>query len=395
MKISSCRLPVFRGAATRASFVAGAVFLLSRPDLAAQAPPTADEIVSRHIEARGGAEKIRGLRSIVYRGKYRERDHEGDAVMALMRPFYKLVGDPDRPNGSFAEGYDGSAWEYYGDPGFVVRTVGAAAAATRHGLAVDGPLFEYREKGSTVEAAGMETVGGRSAWRLRVTMRDGFAEDEFIDGETWMLIASRKVAPVHAFGPSVASETRFDDFRPVAGVLFPFANREVEIATGRVLSQMEWTSIVANRQIDLRVFSPPALNRTPVQKLLDDLFLERSDRAAVRWSYDEFRRAYPAVDTDAGIQAIGYQILKMGNVETAIALLEANAQDHPRSSGAAFGLGRALGASGRAAEARAAFTRSLALDPGNRRARTALDALKAGPEQSGQGGVSAGRDLRR
>jgi hypothetical protein len=72
------------------------------------------------------------------------------------------------------------------------------------------------------------------------------------------------------------------------------------------------------------------------------LFLERSDRAAVRWSYGEFRRAYPGVDTDAGIQAVGYQILKMGDIDSAIALLEANAHDHPDSSGAAFGLGRPL-----------------------------------------------------
>jgi hypothetical protein len=376
MKVSFCRLPAFPDVATRVIFTAGTVFLLSRPDLAAQTVPTADEIISRHIEARGGAEKLRGLKSIVYRGKYREGDHEGNAVMALMRPFYKLVGDPDKPNSSFAEGYDGSAWEYYGDPGIVVRTVGAAAAATRHGLAIDGPLFEYREKGSTIEVAGVETVGARSAWRLRVRMQDGFEEDELIDGKTWMLIASRKVAPIHAFGPSVASETRFDDFRPVAGVLFPFTVREVEIATGKVLNQMQWTSIVSNREIDPGVFSPPALNRTPLQKLLDNLFLERSDRAAVRWSYDEFRRAYPAVDTDAGIQAIGYQILKMGDVEAAITLLEANARDHPRSSGAAFGLGRALSVAGRAAEARTAFTRALALDPGNRRARAGLDALK-------------------
>ena len=191
-----------------------------------------------------------------------------------------------------------------------------------------------------------------------------------------MLIASRKVAPIHAFGPSVASETRFDDFRPVAGVLFPFGSREVEIATGRVLSEGRWTSIVANREIDLDAFSPPVLKRTPLQKLLDHLFLERVDRAAVHWSYGEFRRAYPGVDTDAGVQAIGYQILKMGDIEPAIALLEANARDHPGSSGAAFGLGRAFNTASRAAEARAEFTRALALDPGNKRARPALDALK-------------------
>ncbi|MFI5120751.1 MAG: hypothetical protein ACHQM4_10070, partial [Thermoanaerobaculia bacterium] len=133
------------------------------PDLAGQTSPTVDDIVSRHIEARGGAEKMRGLRTIVYRGTYREGDHVGDAVMALMRPFYKLVGDPDRPNRSFAEGYDGGAWEYHGDPGIVVRTVGAAAAAARHGLAIDGPLFEYREKGSR----GSSTISSSSARTAR------------------------------------------------------------------------------------------------------------------------------------------------------------------------------------------------------------------------------------
>src|SRR6267154_2026803 len=121
MKVSFCRLWVLRRPGASASFIAGAVFFLFRQDLAAQPAPTADEIVARHIEARGGAEKIRGLRTLVYRGTHREGDHVGNAVMALMRPFYKLVGDPDVPNRSFAEGYDGSAWEYYGDPGIVVR----------------------------------------------------------------------------------------------------------------------------------------------------------------------------------------------------------------------------------------------------------------------------------
>jgi hypothetical protein len=34
----------------------------------------------------------------------------------------------------------------------------------------------------------------------------------------------------------------------------------------------------------------------------------------VCWSYEGSRRAYPGVDTDAGVQAIGYQILKMDDL---------------------------------------------------------------------------------
>jgi hypothetical protein len=338
--------------------------------------PSADEIVARYVEARGGAERLRSLRSVIYRGVYREGDYVSDhAAMALMRPFYKLVGDPDHPNPEFAEGYDGSAWEYYGDPGIVLRTVGAAAAAARHGNAIDGPLVDYRAKGSTVSVAGLETIGDRPAYRLRLRMPDGFEEDEFVDRETWLLVASRKVAPVHAFGAAVSSETRFDDYRPAQGVLFPFAAREVEIATGRVMNEMTWTSIVVNEKIDPSAFSPPRFGRTPLQRLLDQLFAERSDVEAVKWSYRDFRRFYPEVETDGGIQAIGFQILKMGDAPAAVWLLEANAAAHPRSPGAAFGLGRAYRTAGRMPEARAAFRRALDLDPGNTRARRALEEI--------------------
>jgi hypothetical protein len=52
--------------------------------------------------------------------------------MAFMRPYYQVTGDPAIQHPGLSEHFDGSAWDYYGDPGIVVRTVGAAAAATRH-----------------------------------------------------------------------------------------------------------------------------------------------------------------------------------------------------------------------------------------------------------------------
>ena len=77
-------------------------------------------------------------------------------------------------------------------------------------------------------------------------MQDGFEENELVDAENWLLIASRKAAPVHAFGASVTSETRFSDFREFGGALFPLSSREVEITTGRVLDEMTYSSIAVN-----------------------------------------------------------------------------------------------------------------------------------------------------
>jgi hypothetical protein len=340
--------------------------------------PTADDIIGRYIAARGGIEKMSAIRTIIYRGEYREGDHfSPHAAMSLMRPYLKLVGDAEHPNPDFAEGYDGSTWEYYGDPGIVVRTVGAASQAGRHAVYIDGSLAGYREHGWWVTVAGKETIGGREAWRLVITMSDGFVHDEFIDAATWLLIAVRKAAPIHAFGEKVSSEERIGDYREVEGVLFPFEHKEVETGTGRVLNEMHWKSITVNHELDPAVFSPPEWKRTALQLLLAQLFAERADLDAVMWSYRDFRAAHPNVDTDGAIQAVGYQILKMGDVHSAVTLLQHNAADYPRSASAAFGLGRAWRTANEIAKAEAEFRRALVLDPGYKRAADALKSLTA------------------
>jgi Tetratricopeptide repeat len=338
--------------------------------------PSVDQIIARYAAARGGYDKLKGLESVVYRGIYREGEYESPhAAMALMRPYYKLVGDPDHPSLEFAEGYDGSAWELYGDPGVVLRTVGAASAAGRHGASIDGPLIDYAAAGSTVALLGIDTAGGRRAYRLLVRMRDGFEQEELIDARTWLLVAERKAAPVHAFGAKVAAEERIGDYRSVNGILFPFAHLEVEIATGKVLNQLTWTSIELNRKLDPALFSPPGFTRTAEQRLLEQLYAERSDAAAVLWTYHDFRRANSGTDTRAGVEFIGYQMAKMGDHPAAIELLRANEADYPRAASAAFALGRAYVAAGEVNNARSAFERALAIDPRFERAAKALEAL--------------------
>jgi hypothetical protein len=339
-----------------------------------------DQIVARHIEARGGYEAIKGIHSLVFSaGQYAEPGYTsaGNSSMMLMRPYFKLVGNPaDDP--AYMEGYDGAAWEWFADPGLVVRTVGRASAAIRHMADVEGPLVDYAEKGHTLALIGTETIGDRPAYHLRLTMMDGFATDLFIDQGTFLIIASRMVASIHAFGAEVASESRVGDYREVAGVLFPHRFTETRIDTGEALSSMQWGSIQANTDIPVAWFSPPEFERTRIQTFMEQLFIQRSDVTAVLWTYHRFRRAYPDEDTRVASEIIGFQTLKMGDHDTAIALLERNAADHPNAADSAFGLGRAYATAGRPDDARAEFQRALDLEPGHPRATRALAALSEG-----------------
>ena len=343
----------------------------------AQAAPSADEIVAHYVDAIGGQAACDAIQNVIIRGTYTENSESDPARLARMRPFYKLVGDPLKRSTEFEEGYDGSAWEFYGDPGIVLRTVGPAAAAARHGLYILGNLVDYKKQGSTVSLIGTAKIDGRDAYQLRVHMMDGFEQDEFVDVRTWLIVADRKVAKVHAFGADIPSETRWSDYRRVNGVLFAFRNSEVEIATGKPLNEFQIKTIEVNLNLAPSMFMPPAIKRTPVQILMDQLFQERADTEAVLWTYHDFRDAYRQADTDDAIQVIGYQILKMGDGPSATALLEHNAADYLKSSGAAFALGRAYRTAGRTDDAKREFERALSLDSNNKRARNALADIAA------------------
>jgi tetratricopeptide (TPR) repeat protein len=106
------------------------------------------------------------------------------------------------------------------------------------------------------------------------------------------------------------------------------------------------------------------------------LYAQRDDASAVMWSYRDFRTAYPAIDTHAASEVAGYQMLKMGQIPSAIALLERNAAEYPRAATSAFGLGRAYRTAGKIDKARAEFQRALTLDPAYKRAADALRELK-------------------
>ena len=294
-----------------------------------------------------------------------------------MRPYYEVVGDPAVEHPDIREGFDGSAWEYYGDPGIVLRTVGAAAAATRHAAEfLQDSIVDFREKGTMLELQGMEEIGGHNAYRVHVTLADGFDKLVFIDAENFLIAAERKSAPIHAFGQAVATETRFSDYHAQGGVMMYRRTLEVEIASGKVLNEFRRLVIETNTLNDPSIFSPSPYRRTLLQQFLEQLYMERTDPVSVSYSYRMFRQAHPEFDTREGVEFVGYQMVKMGDFKGAIELLFANAADYLNSASAQYSLGRAYNAAGDQASARKSFQKALQIDPAFHKATDAINALR-------------------
>jgi hypothetical protein len=316
--------------------------------------PSARDIVHRYIAARGGIEKMHAIRTLLFRGPPRPNGKPGRQILRA-RPYYFTIG---------AEGNDGSPWEAYDEYGLQPRVTDAPGAALRHAAYFDDPLVMSLEPGWAVELTGSETVAGHDAWRLRVTYPDGFVSESFVDKESWLLVARRFTAPVHAFGEPATSQAGFGDWRAVAGVLFPFSLREVDLATGEPMDESTWQSIEANVPLAPSAFAPPPRRDTPVARLVNAIFAARHVPAdALGWYHDFLRDpATSGVDVEGAIESVAYECLKNGAIPTGTALLEDNLRAHPSSARAHFGLGRAFRAAGREADALERFREAMRLD---------------------------------
>ena len=344
---------------------------------AAQNATTVDEIVNAHIAALGGIEKIHAIHSFVLHGTYHEGNLNIKATVTQMRPFYRVIGNMAEPLTHLHEGYDGSSWEYYPDPGIVVRTVGAAASATRHSAMFDDALVDYRVHATTIILDGTTDFAGSRAWLLHVTLADGLREDLFVNTKTFMIDGYARIVPFHAFGTNYTTHMEMSDYRPEGGVMMPHRSREVDTATGKVFDEGTVESVDINPPLSPAIFSPPVWDRTPLQQMIQRIYDERTDSSAVMQTYRDFKRVIdPATSTADAVDFVGYQCLKMGDTNTAVTLLTQNVADYPNSPRAHYGLGRALKTQGKSAEAGAEFDRALALDPTFVSARTARDALK-------------------
>jgi hypothetical protein len=340
---------------------------------------TAQGLVRRHIAVIGGETTLANLRDFRIVLVYAEGSFSAKSSLAQARPYFRRVSVPAGPltKDSVLEGYDGAAWEYYGDPGVVLRTVGSAGTiARRNAHQFIDPLVDAADNKTSLTYVGKRVADGRPVFIISARYTDGTVDNVFVDCTTYLIDGFEQDIQFHSFGRNVPSHIVLDDYRAVGGVLMPFRSRQIENATGRVMDSSVVTSAQANIGLQPSDFGPPTFVRTPLQSAIAAIYDERDDPAAVLATYHDFRALYgESVSSLRAIEFIGYQCLKMGSTKSAVALLAANVTDYPNAATAHFELGRALVSDGKPVLARAQFQRALEIDPAYTRASDALRSL--------------------
>jgi hypothetical protein len=227
---------------------------------------TADELISKNIEARGGLERIKAIKTIRVTGKIKGF---GGRVMAMgaenARP--DLVRITATVQGMTAiQAYDGTT-------GWQVEPFGGKKDPVLMGedslrdllldADFDGPLVDYKDKGSTVEYLGHDVVDGDDALRLKVTLKNGDIIYDYLDPDTFIEI--RREIQQFIRGSVRERVESLGSYKPAGGVMFAYA-----IATGtRNNPDAETTAlqkIEVNVNIDPADFALPESLRTEEKK---------------------------------------------------------------------------------------------------------------------------------
>ena len=227
---------------------------------------TADELIAKNIEARGGLEKIKAIKTMRVTGKIKGF---GGRVMAMgeenARPDFVRVTTTVQGMTAI-QAYDGTTgWQV--EPFGGKKDPELMGEDSMRDLLLDGdfdgPLVNYKEKGSTVEYLGHDLVDGDDALRLKVMLKNGDIIYDYLDPDTFIEI--RREIQQFIRGSVRERVESLGSYKPVAGVMFPFA-----IAAGpRNVPDAQTTAvqkIEVNVNIDPADFALPESLRTEEKK---------------------------------------------------------------------------------------------------------------------------------
>jgi outer membrane lipoprotein-sorting protein len=218
---------------------------------------TADELVAKNIQAKGGLEKIKAIKTLRMKGRLNQGGFTAVVGQELKRP--SMLRSTFTVQGMTAvQVYDGqTGWQispFQGrkDPELLgeddLRDLVEDAD-------MDGPLVDYKEKGNTVEYLGHDTVDGDDVYRLKCTLKNGDIVYYYLDPDSSLEIRTERQQFIR--GAVRERQSDLGSYKPVSGVMFPYSIESGPKNNPSVRAKVTIESIEANVPIDDAAFKMP------------------------------------------------------------------------------------------------------------------------------------------
>src|SRR5215472_11670386 len=218
---------------------------------------TVDEIIAKNVQARGGLEKLKAVKTLrttvkfsdgSFRAEFRQQNKRADKVWEefIVQGMAQI------------QAYDGkTGWQI--SPFQGRKDPDLMSADDMKSLIVDadidGPLVDYKEKGHKAELVGHDSVEGTDCYEVKLSMKNGDVRYYYLDTDSFLELKIEIQTTIR--GALQESELYFGDYEQVNGVYYPFAVEQAQKGSSS-RAQFSVEKIEQNVSLDDGLFAMPA-----------------------------------------------------------------------------------------------------------------------------------------
>ena len=253
----------------------GADIWTSSSSLSSSTSLTAAQVIEKNVAARGGLAAWKSVEALSMSGKLEAGGNDqpdkgtpvkiGGQVIPERRPAtqvqlpfrmelkrgYKSRIEIDFRGQTAIQVYDGSnGWKLrpflnrHQVEQFTAEEMKAAAKQAE----LDGPLVDYAAKGTRAELEGTEQVEGKTAYRLKLTLKNGETERLWIDSESF-LETKIEGTPRRLDGKYHAVEVYYRDYKTVNGLQISYL-METKVEGVKQTEKITIEKVAVNPKLD-------------------------------------------------------------------------------------------------------------------------------------------------
>ena len=218
---------------------------------------TVDEVIAKNVQARGGLEKLKAVKSIrtsakltqgSFRANFLQEEKRGEKV----REEFIIQGMAQ------IQAYDGkTGWQI--SPFGGRKDAELLSADDLKSLVVDadidGPLVEYKEKGHKAELVGHDSMEGTDCFKIKLNMKNGDVRYYYLDADSYLDLKVEIQTTIR--GALQESELYYGDYEEVNGIFYPFTVEQAQKGSAS-RTQISVVKIEQNVSLDDSLFSMPA-----------------------------------------------------------------------------------------------------------------------------------------
>ncbi|NBB22794.1 outer membrane lipoprotein-sorting protein [Runella sp. CRIBMP] len=214
---------------------------------------SAEEILDKSIQARGGAEKLNSLKSLRMEGTV--------SVMGMEIPTKSVIVHRRGMRNEMEAMGQSIIMAIDGEKGWMINPMAGPEPtplpeeqlkASVSQLDLSG-ITNYKSSGTKTELLGKETLDGTEVYKVKMVSKDGMSMTHSIDTKNFNII--RTAIKVNVSGQDVEVETKMSNYKIFDGISFPTTTEITNPQAGVIMTTI--TKVEINPAIDESVFVMP------------------------------------------------------------------------------------------------------------------------------------------